>query len=361
MIGRMLWERHLLKEACKVFFFFLLSFYFLYALFDYSMHVQEIIKSHSISLKHFFLYYMMLFSKRTDLLLPLALLIATLKVLCSLNRKNELIAFQAGGIGMKRLFTPFLFLGVMCASLTYLNFEYVTPRSLTFVDRFEKKYFRKKKSHQKKESGVHSLPLEDGTRLIYQTYDSDKNELFDVYWIFSADYFWHFKTLSLSGSVPIGHQVDEMKRNSSGILEKSSSFLNLSLPSLCVDLDLKHAALKPMENRSISELWKLHHSPKTLWTEKKNIIETHLWYKLLSPLLSLLVIIGVVPYASRFSRHFPVFILFSLGIFGYIALYTLMGASVILGESQVIPPFYALFVVPAVFFLFFGRKFYKMG
>ena len=85
-----------------------------------------------------------------------------------------------------------------------------------------------------------------------------------------------------------------------------------------------------MESRSISELIKLQSSHRSLWKEKKDLIRTQLYFKMLMPWLSLFVIIGIAPYAVRFSRHMSVFLLFSLGIFGYLALFMIIGASVIL-------------------------------
>lgn len=361
MICKAIWERYLLKEMVKVFLLFLFSFYFLYTLIDYSMHLQEIMKSTRIAFGDLALYYAMLFSKRCDLLLPLAFLIAMLKVLCSLNRKNELIAFQAGGISIKRLMRPFSLAALVCVAFNYLNFEFIIPHSLNFIDRFEKTHFRKKQSSQKKKSGVHVLSLEDGNRLIYQNYNNEKKELFDVYWVLSADELWYMKYLSLGGLVPRGRQVDILSRSEKGLIEKGDSYENHSFEKLNIDFDLKNYITNPMENRSISELWSLMGKEKPFLKEKIGMIKTHFYLKLLMPWLSFFVLIGVSPYAIRFSRHMPVFLIYSLGIFGYLALFMIIGASCSLGESNVIAPFWALFTVPILISLFFGRKFLKMG
>lgn len=361
MIGKKIWERYLIKETLKVFFFFLLSFYFLYTVIDYSIHLQEIVKSTKITPKNLGVYYVMLFSKRCDLLLPLAFLIAILKVFCSLNRKNELLAFQAGGISVKRLTRPFFVIGFFLLLLNYLNYEWLTPQSLTYIDQFEKKHFRSKKSDQLKSKVIHALPLEDGSRLIYQSYDREKKELFDVYWIRSPDHLWHMKKLSLTNHIPRGIQVDELYRSKKGLIEKGLSYKNHLFYDLKLDFDSKNYINNPMENRSISELIALLGNSKPFLKEKKNKILSHLYFKLLMPWLSIFVIIGITPFVCRFSRHQPVFLLFSLGIFGYISLFMIINASVILGESHVIAPFRALFTIPILLFLTFGYKFLKIG
>lgn len=361
MICKQTWERYILKEVLKVFTLFLLSFYFLYTVIDYSMHVQEIIKSQKISLSNLCLYYSMLFSKRCDLLLPLALLIASLKVLLSLNRKNELLAFQVGGIKIKRLLRPFFFMAAVCTLINYLNFEWVIPRSLTFIERFEKHNFRSKKSQKKKEEGVHMLPLEDGSRLIYQEYDGDAKELFDVFWLHSTDKFFHMKKLAIGTEIPTGLFVDAFLRTEKGLLEKVDSYENYPFYRLKLNFDLKNYIEKPMESRPITELVKLQRSHKPFWKEKKDKIQAHLYSKLLLPWLSLFVILGIAPFATSFSRNLPTFLLFSLSLFGYIALFMIFEASTILGESHIVSPFAAIFTVPFLFLLYFGRKFLKLG
>lgn len=361
MICKKIWERYLMKEIWKVFILFLLSFYFLYAMIDYSMHLQEIIKSQKTSLKNLGMYYAMLFSKRCDLLIPLALLITTLKVLCSLNRKNELLALQAGGINLQIILRPFLITGFFCIVINYFNFELLIPHSLTFIERFEKQNFRSRKAQKNKLGAVHMIPLKDGSRLIYQEYNPESKELFDVYWIHTADSFWHMKTLSLTNLIPTGKQVDTFFRSEKGLLEKRESYENYLFHSLTFGSDLKNYTEIPMESRSISELMSMQCSRKSLWKEEEDVIQTHLYFKILMPWLSLLVIIGVSPYAVRFSRYLSIFLLFSLGIFGYIALFMIIIASVILGEAHVIHPFWALFTIPIIFFTFFSYKVFKMG
>ena len=127
------------------------------------------------------IYYGMLFLKRCDLLLPLSLLISSVKILTSLNKRNELLAFQAAGIPVYHLIRPFFFVGLICVAANYYNFEVLAPKSLNYIDHFEQKYLKKKKSHKKTETAVHSLSLEDGTRFLYQSYNTEKKEFVDIF------------------------------------------------------------------------------------------------------------------------------------------------------------------------------------
>src|SRR5579862_6484093 len=111
MMLKLIWERYLLREILKVFFLFLGCFFFLYALLDYSMHMQDFIADKRIQIPHLLVYYFFHLIKRADLLIPLSLLISTLKVLFALNHLGELIALQTSGISRKKILRPFFFIG----------------------------------------------------------------------------------------------------------------------------------------------------------------------------------------------------------------------------------------------------------
>jgi len=355
-----IWQRYFLREILKVFSLFLLCFFLLYSLADYSMHMQEILKNKGISFADFIYYYGMLFSKRCDLLLPLSLLIATVKVLTSLNHKNELLALQTAGIPLHVLTRPFFIVGLLCVGVNYLNFEIIAPKSLSYIDHFEKKYLKKKNPSKLSQTSIHALPLEDGSRLLYQSYDSEKKEFFDVFWILSTEKIYHMKTLSLSEQYPHGTFVDLMERNENGIIEKVHSYKDYPFKTLHLNFNLKNHFDNLIENRSISELIQILRNKTPLFYESRNGAHTHLYFKMVMPWLPILVLIGVIPFCIRSMRTIPTFLIFSLSIFGYITFFMTMGACVILGETQLVSPFWAIFTLPLAFFALFGTHFLRM-
>ncbi|MCX6991210.1 MAG: LptF/LptG family permease, partial [Chlamydiae bacterium] len=96
-----IWQRYFFIELCKVFFFFLVSFFFLYSLIDYTTHAGDFVTDGKFQSKNLLFYYGFQFIKRAYLLLPLALLISTIKVLCSMNASRELVALQSSGVKLK--------------------------------------------------------------------------------------------------------------------------------------------------------------------------------------------------------------------------------------------------------------------
>jgi len=64
-------------------------------------------------------YYEALFPGMLLLLLPIALLFATLYTLLDMNRTSQLVAMQACGVHIGTIFIPFLTLGVLCTGVLY--------------------------------------------------------------------------------------------------------------------------------------------------------------------------------------------------------------------------------------------------
>jgi lipopolysaccharide export system permease protein len=78
MIFSKIWERYFVAEFLKTFLLFLLGFYGLYALIDYSVHVNSFnYIRFTDQWKMIVLYYGSEFINRSDVIVPFGLLIAT--------------------------------------------------------------------------------------------------------------------------------------------------------------------------------------------------------------------------------------------------------------------------------------------
>jgi lipopolysaccharide export system permease protein len=343
MILGMIWERYFFKEIIKVFFLFLFVFYFLYSVMDYSTHMQDFIVDKQIQISDILLYYANQFLKRADLLIPLALLIATIKVLSTLNANRELVALQASGVKLKKLLSPFFLLAGLCASFNYFSAECLLPKSLNYLDQFHYSHFKHFQEGKRSEP-VHVLFLKDNSKLIYQNYDAVKGAFFDAIWLSSSDDIWRIKYLKADPNNPIGQYVDHLKRNSQGFFEKEQSYNSLLFKQIKWERNMPRKGYIPFENRSISELYRLLYHKKTASIYESKEILTRLCFKCVMPLLSFLVLIAITPFCIRYSRHLPIFFIYAFGLFGYISFFTLMDSAVILGENNIFPPLAAILI-----------------
>ncbi|NGX55568.1 MAG: hypothetical protein KR126chlam2_01204, partial [Chlamydiae bacterium] len=149
----LIWKRYFLRELAKVFLLFIGCFYFLYVLIDYSAHTKTL---HQEGLPFFqvILYYLCQFTKRCDILIPIALMISSIKVLSSLNVRNEITAMVSCGIPTKTLLRPFFTIAFVSIAFLFLNFQYIQPLSLNHLNLFEDNFF---KESSKDSSSVNHL------------------------------------------------------------------------------------------------------------------------------------------------------------------------------------------------------------
>lgn len=336
----MIWKNYFLTEILKFFFFFLLGFFFLYSVIEYSTHLSDFFKDRQWQAQEVVLYYANLLLKRLDFLIPLALLLSTIKVLTSLNLKNEWLVLQAAGIPTRRLLQPFWTVAIACTLVTYLNFQYLLPSALRHIDEFRVTHFQN--SHlAKRRQLIHLLPLQDNTKLLYQSFDKEKNLLFDVLWIKSLDEIWHIKYLNADPTQPLAHFADHIVRNSAGVLEKQKSYVKIHLQDLKWHPRRARQGLVPFEQKSITDLYRLRHSPTTSPYEVPKMT-TALLFRLTVPLISPLLVMAIAPFCLSYHRQRHFFLVYALGLFGLFAIYMLLDALSILSETGILSPFVAI-------------------
>ncbi len=356
-----IWQRYLFKELIRVFGLFLACFYFLYVLIDYSVHTKDF-QNGTLSFFHIAAYYGCQFTKRGDILVPIAILIATIKVLTTSNVRGEIVALATGGIPLKKIMGPLLKVAAICSFLLYLNFQFLQPFCLKQISAFEENFFRTQ-TKGKEAQPVNALVLEDNTSLIYQSYDQDKKSFLDVYWLIDSDHLFRIQSLFPFEKIPYGTYVDYLERSSDGELLKSASFKTCPFPQMRFDSKTLFSAAHPPRMQSITQLahtmgWKQMGLGRM--NDRSAEASTFFYFKIISPLICFLAVIGPAPFCLRFSRNLPVYFIYALSLFGMIAFYTLVNSSVVLGESQVLPPIIAILLPQTAFFLLLGFRYAKL-
>src|SRR3990167_7199587 len=284
MMLQKIWQRYLFSNLIQTFLFFLFCFFLLYSLIDFSTHMQDFVHQNAIQFQKLGLYYLYQLIKRLPLLLPLALLLSTIKVLNSLNIHRELIALLVSGIKIKKIMHPFFLLALICCFLGYANEEVFMPKALAYLD-LSKKDEKKDPLFKAKKKQFTLLHLQDTSKLIYQRIEKDKNVFFDVYWVRSFDDIWKIKTLSTDPEKPIGEFVDHIVRNKQGFLEKQESYDRVLLSRLKWNTNQLNQKQSSIRHQKISELTShLCHQDQYSF-HKQGEIKTHFMYKLLMPLL----------------------------------------------------------------------------
>lgn len=337
---------------------FLIGFYALYVLIDYSNHSGSF-QHHHFRFMDIVNFYIFEFVTRMDMLVPFAILIAFIKTICASNASNELVALLASGIPLKRLLRPFILFGVLCTLLIYFNTEVLQPFAVKHHNQLEQSR-AKKKQKKYKHPLIQQIALSDNTSIIFQNYDTVSQRFFDAYWIRTIDDIYRIKHLSPYTPVPIGEIVEHLQRNKSGNLVITESLAKKSFPDMHFDKKTLLETVSMPSELSLSALKEKLPPPGKVLNEKEAQVLTSFYYKLTFPWLCLLAIIAPAPFCTRFSRTLPTFFIYAGCIFALVAFYIIMDASVILGERQAVSPEAAIWVPFSVIFGFFGWRFLRL-
>ncbi len=360
MIFSKIWERYFIKEVLKTAALFLVCFYGLYVLIDYATHAGSFHRSgSSFSWKIILFYYILELVRHLEVLLPFAIVLATVKTLTSLNTHNELVALMASGVKLKKLLRPFLFLALVATALLYLNTQILVPHAMRQLKQLNETRSLTKVRNQNI-GRVYSIVLEDGSTVLYQNYDSTQKYFFDAYWIRSLDEIYRIKFLYPYAQVPTGHFVDILKRDKGGNLIVIASPKEKVFPAMKFNKQTLFESMTLPEEQSYTDLWTKIPSLESIKSEKQAQMVTSFYFKLAMPWLSFLAVIAVAPFCVRFSRYQPLFFIYAFSIFGLVSFQIVMDSAMVLGERQVLSPHLAVWPPFLTFLLFFGYRYTRI-
>ena len=355
-----IWERYFLRETLKIFFLCLFSFYGLYILIDYANHSSSFHYHHSwFKWSELIRYYLYEFSNRLDVLLPFALLIATIQTLCSLTIHHELVALMAGGFNLKTLMRPFVMLGLLCTLIVFLNTEIIQPKATRELRHIDDLHTTQKNKRNKLRAVEH-ISLKDNTTMIFQGFDSVKQRFYDAYWIKSIDEIYRIKYLYPSKPIPTGFHVEYLLRTDSGELTVKETFKKKAFPNIRFNKKTLLETITPDEERSLSILYKELSKSRNQLTEKDARRLSVFYRKLAVPWLCLLAVIGPIPFCVRFTRQLPVFFIYACSIFGLVGCYLIIDAATVIGKRQVLSPAVAIWPPISLFFGYFIWRFVRV-
>lgn len=344
-----IWERYFLLETIKVFLLITFCFYGLFILIDYASHSGAQQHHSMMSFEELFHHYLYEWILRADVLVPFALLIATIRTLCDLNVHNELVALQASGVAMSSLLRPFIFLALLFTFLIYCNTEWNLPSALAKTRRMhtEKEVIKKKKE---KQLFVQHIELKDYSTLLFQDYDKSKKRFFDAYWIQNFNEIWRCQYLYPYENPPLGTQVDHLRRAPDGSLYKAETFSAYPFTQMHFNQKILLDTLTPPRELSISTLWK--RIPKSLHpiSEKEAEMTSAFLHKIAIPWLCFFAVLAPAPFCVKHSRMHPIFFIYAFSIFSLVGCYLILNSGLILGARQTLPPLLSIGAPFSVFF-----------
>lgn len=336
-----IWERYFFFDTLKILFYLLFTFSALYVLIDYASHTGTFHQHHiRFSFSEFFIYYGGELLQKIDVILPFGILVATIRVLTKLNIHNELVALLTAGVPVTRLLRPFVFVGLLGVAFLYFSEEVLSPWVISSARAIGERHAGDQ-SAKLENPAAHRVLLEDGTLLLFQTYNRLDQRFYDVWWIPSINELWRIKTLELTPSV-LGREVESFKRDATLAVASTGRVAERPFPEIRFNQKRLLESLTRPEDLSLSELASKLNGEAV--SEKEARIETAFWRKLFMPWLALFAVVGPAPLCLAFSRNLNTFFIYALSMFGLVFVYILLNASTTLAYRQIFSPLLALLV-----------------
>src|SRR5262249_16221599 len=148
---------------------------------------------------------------------------------------------------LKTLLRPFLFSGLICTALIYVNTEWFFPKALGIIKHIDTKHSNQKSKHRGLPSVQHII-LEDGSTVLFHHYDSASQMFADAYWINNLNEIYRFKYLYPYAEIPMGMYVDHFARDQNGKLIQLDSQVQRLLPGMRFNRTTLMETLTPMED-----------------------------------------------------------------------------------------------------------------
>jgi lipopolysaccharide export system permease protein len=132
---------YILKKILITFFFCMILFTFIAVAVDSSEHTENFVKSGLSSKEIITKYYVGFIPYIWGLLFPLFVFIAVIYVTSRMAMRSEIIAILAGGTSYIRFLRPYVFGGIILASLLYFASREFIPKGNVIRSSFHEKYF----------------------------------------------------------------------------------------------------------------------------------------------------------------------------------------------------------------------------
>lgn len=334
-----LWSRLVCARIYKKLCFYLIGFYLLYSMVDSTTHLHEFNNNSSLHVLDILCYYTHVCIKRLEILLPLAFMMALLKVLLEMNQKKELIALFTHGLKKTTFLKPILLVACSVSLILFLSFELLTPKALNYVESFERTYFH---HHEDKAAAPKFLQLANHGVLIYSRHSSHPCCYLDVFYIVSESEIWKMDQLTLSKASK-GVRAEHYIKQGQGMYALQEQLSEVSFENIEILYDSEILNASSIECGSFSFLY--HYLKKIAFLDKKmrGKITTYIFFKLSVLLLPFLITIACIPLGLLFSRKLPLFVIYAMCIVGMIGYFLIMDAAIILGESLILPSWIAVF------------------
>jgi len=135
-------DKYIIKQFIVTFLFALFAFILIFVIIDLMEHLDDFI-DHNATIKIILLYYFVFIPEIIRLMIPVAVLLASLFVTGKLSARNEITAIKSSGISIYRYLAPFLIAAFLISIVAVYFGGYAVPEANKKKLYIEQKYLGK--------------------------------------------------------------------------------------------------------------------------------------------------------------------------------------------------------------------------
>lgn len=348
----MIYKRYLVKEVLKVFFGIVLALFLFFSIANLTAELKTFYAP-NIRFYQIVAYQGAFFAEILPVLIPFVLLIASLKVYCSLASHKELVALTSGGISKQAIVRPLILVGCFLCLFLYVGEQWIFPYSSQWKATFNSEYLKKEAA--RKISQI-TLPNDAG-EIIFSKYQPSTDSLIDAYWLKSAQEIWHFKEIDLPSR--LGHFADHLVQQEGKwrVIESETSMT--ALPAAIATNKIR-SQLVSIEAIPFSKLIERSKFSLKKIPNRSAKITTRFYHQLFLPMTCLFAVIIPAPFCLNFNRQYKPLSLFLWTLLGGICYLILVDVSCVLSRAQLLPPLIAMCTLPLCLCLWSVRSYARL-
>lgn len=350
-------DKYILKGFILPLLYCLLIFFILFIIGDVLGHLDEILKNKVpiLILVKFYLSFGPLIFVQTS---PLAALLATVYLISTMNKNNELTAMKASGINITKSLKPVFVIGVIIGLCIFYVNENISPEASLLSSKIKTEYIDAAGQGKKKElKSIKNLTVYGKAhQMIYaKSFDPVNNKLHDIIilehdksqklrrkilakeavWLTDR---WRFFNVIIYRFDEFGQPLGKVLNFDKKIIrmpEKPSEFLKGELVATYMNYPQLKTYIKRLEGGD----------KRTL-----NRLKTDLHFKLAVPFCVFIMILLGIPFALTTTRG-GVASSMGISIAVGLAYYALIGVSLALGKGNFLLPIIAAHFPNVAFFI----------
>ena len=349
-------DKYVIKETLKYMGVCLAIFTSIYLIIDFFQKIDDFMEAKvgNITVIKYFLYKLPFVVNQ---MCPVAILISVIVVFSLMKKNRELIALNASGISITKMYIPALILGLSITIASFFFSELVIPYTSSKAEALwikevrkgrYKRFFRRRHIWYKGKDSIYCIERFEGRKKMMEKavfYFFDKKfhiikrvQAKRVYW---REGWW------------IGEDVIIQKKKKSGkgyeIERYETAKINIS--------ETPDSFLRPIRRPEEMNYWQLKRFAEQIKKEgydaKRYFVDTYM--KLSFPFINTVVILIGIPAALKIKRE-SISIAIAVGILICFVYIFFMGIFRSLGVSGIMPPFISAWITNVIF-LFYGLYF----